>query len=269
MRRAGAAFLASAALAGSAEGASFDCVLDPSEVVRLASPSGGIIAGVEVGRGSEVEAGQVVARLSSAVETATLRVLEMRAENRTAVDGQAARLAFLEKRLERARSLAERGVGTREAVEELEAEIDAVQNLLLQAEAELAIAAQELERARLAVSLLELRSPIDGIVTERARAVGEYLHPESHVLTIVAVDPLHVETFLPAAVFGQVAVGDPATVRPAPPLAGEHEAEVAVIDRVLDVASGTFGVRLRLPNPDGALPAGHRCTVEFSLPDSL
>jgi hypothetical protein len=35
------------------------------------------------------------------------------------------------------------------------------------------------------------------------------------------------------------------------------------VDRVIDAASGTFGVRLTMPNPDGALPAGLKCTVVF------
>ena len=39
-----------------------------------------------------------------------------------------------------------------------------------------------------------------------------------------------------------------------------------MVDRVFDAASGTFGVRLDLPNSDGALPAGQRCIVSFALP---
>ena len=39
--------------------------------------------------------------------------------------------------------------------------------------------------------------------------------------------------------------------------------EMYVVDRLLDASSGTFGVRLALPNPTGALPAGIRCRVEF------
>jgi hypothetical protein len=50
------------------------------------------------------------------------------------------------------------------------------------------------------------------------------------------------------------------------PIAGVHPATVTVVDRVFDAASGTFGVRLDLSNPDGALPAGQRCTVAFDLP---
>jgi hypothetical protein len=32
---------------------------------------------------------------------------------------------------------------------------------------------------------------------------------------------------------------------------------------VIDAASGTFGVRLDLPNPDGQIPGGLHCTVKF------
>ena len=40
-------------------------------------------------------------------------------------------------------------------------------------------------------------------------------------------------------------------------------ARVTVVDRVVDAASGTFGVRLELPNPDYRLPAGLKCKVRF------
>jgi len=39
---------------------------------------------------------------------------------------------------------------------------------------------------------------------------------------------------------------------------------VTVVDKVMDAASGTFGVRLALPNPDLALPAGLKCKIRFS-----
>jgi hypothetical protein len=39
----------------------------------------------------------------------------------------------------------------------------------------------------------------------------------------------------------------------------------AIQCRVLDAASGTFGVRLRLPNQTLNLPAGIRCRIEFQL----
>jgi hypothetical protein len=38
---------------------------------------------------------------------------------------------------------------------------------------------------------------------------------------------------------------------------------VTVVDRVVDAASSTFGVRLELANPDYRLPAGLKCRVRF------
>ena len=135
-------------------------------------------------------------------------------------------------------------------------------------ETEQAIAAQELARAEAALALREIRSPIDGIVQERSLSPGEYMHQESHVAVVVQLDPLHVETFLPVELYGAVAIGDEATVFPAAPVEGAHAATVKVVDRVFDAASGTFGVRLELPNPEGALPGGHRCEVVFAGPPS-
>ena len=36
---------------------------------------------------------------------------------------------------------------------------------------------------------------------------------------------------------------------------------MSVVDHVIDAASGTFRVRLELPNPDNRLPAGLKCVV--------
>ncbi|MFU8776146.1 MAG: efflux RND transporter periplasmic adaptor subunit [Roseovarius sp.] len=264
-RRVAACGVVMLALADQARASTFDCVMDPSLSVRLASPIGGILEAVTVDRGSVVSNGDVVARLSSRLEQATLRVQELRVANRTVIDGQAARLEYLERRLERAQALFERGAGTKGALEDMEAEVTASRNLLRQAEMDHAIAAEELERARTAISLLVLHSPIDGIIVEKARSMGEYLHPESHVATVIRIDPLHVETFLPVTLFGAISEGDIAIVTPAPPIMGDFPARVSVIDKLFDAGSGSFGVRLVLDNPGSELPAGHRCKVRFTL----
>ena len=63
--------------------------------------------------------------------------------------------------------------------------------------------------------------------------------------------------------YGQIAQDDVATVRPEAPVGGSYAAKIVVVDRVLDSASGTFGVRLELSNEDRKLPAGARCRVGF------
>ena len=62
--------------------------------------------------------------------------------------------------------------------------------------------------------------------------------------------------FLPTVLYNEIHVGGKAEVGPELPIGGIYIAIVTVVDRVLDAASGTFGVRLALPNPDFLLPAG-------------
>ena len=81
-------------------------------------------------------------------------------------------------------------------------------------------------------------------------------------VTIAQIDPLRVEVILPSALFGSVRPGMRAAVEPE---FGEqvHIASVRLGDRGIDAASGTFGVRLDLPNPDQAIPGGLHCQVHF------
>jgi RND family efflux transporter MFP subunit len=243
----------------------FDCIMDPSRSIDLANAAGGIIEEVTVSRGARVNSGDIVARLASSVERATVRALEIRAFDSSPIDAELSRLDFLQRRLERNEQRRDRGVATLAAIEEILSEVETTRARLERARMERATAEQELERARAALERTEIRSPIDGLVADRALDEGEYLHPESHVATIVRLDPLQIDTFVPVELYGQIGVGDVATVSPSAPIGGAYPATVTVIDQVFDAASGTFLVRLQLPNPGATLPAGHRCTVAFDL----
>jgi len=48
------------------------------------------------------------------------------------------------------------------------------------------------------------------------------------------------------------------------PIGGLYKANVTVVDQIIDAASGTFGVRLTLPNPKNTIPVGLKCKVRFS-----
>ncbi|MBX9717079.1 MAG: HlyD family efflux transporter periplasmic adaptor subunit, partial [Burkholderiaceae bacterium] len=77
------------------------------------------------------------------------------------------------------------------------------------------------------------------------------------------INPLRVDVVLPVGLFGKLRHGTPATVITEAPLTGTYPATVSVVDRVVDSASGTFRVRLDLPNPKGDIPAGVKCSVQF------
>ena len=80
----------------------------------------------------------------------------------------------------------------------------------------------------------------------------------------------HVEVIMPARYYESLSVGTPAVIFPEVPAGSEYEATIKVIDRVMDAASGTFVVRLEIPNEDYDLPAGTRCQARFnSIDDSV
>ena len=68
---------------------------------------------------------------------------------------------------------------------------------------------------------------------------------------------------MPVEKWGVVKTGMEASVRPESPVGGLYKARVTVVDKVVDAASGTFGVRLELPNPEYRLPPGLKCKVIF------
>jgi multidrug efflux pump subunit AcrA (membrane-fusion protein) len=70
---------------------------------------------------------------------------------------------------------------------------------------------------------------------------------------------------VPAAAFGQIEPGMKGDVVPELLNKKEHVAVVRTVDRVIDAATNTFRVRLELPNPGGALPAGLRCKVDLGI----
>ena len=242
---------------------SFDCVMDPSEIVLVGAPTGGILAEAKVGRGDRVEAGQVIARLSSEIEEASLKVMETRTASDAALQAQIARRDLIKTRYDRSVELRERNVISEDQFAEVSAELVAAESLVRQAEMEQAIAEQELTRARTVLEQRTIRSPIDGVVIARNTDAGEYLAQDDYVASIVALDPLFVEAYLPIEVYDAVAVGSVGIVEPAAPIGGRYEAEVTVVDQVFDAASGTFGLRLELANPEGRLPAGQRCRLSF------
>ncbi len=96
-------------------------------------------------------------------------------------------------------------------------------------------------------------------------APGESIRTDkSVVFKLAQINPLNIEVIAPAELFGSVRVGSTGSVNLAPFVPGIHPAKVVVVDKVIDAASGTLGIRLQLPNPNNKIPAGIKCTVEFA-----
>jgi multidrug efflux pump subunit AcrA (membrane-fusion protein) len=88
---------------------------------------------------------------------------------------------------------------------------------------------------------------------------------QTPILKLAQINPLRVEVFAPISWLGKLKPGINAEVRLEGNRSMAYPATVTIVNQVVDSASGTFGVRLEVPNPDHALPAGLTCTVNFHL----
>jgi RND family efflux transporter MFP subunit len=245
-----------------AHGAELSCLIEPHVVVTLSTPVEGIVETVTVDRGDLVKAGQVLATLESSLEKATVAVARARAEMESGIKSSQARVDFGVRRFVRTEDLFKKDLVPLKEMDEAETAKVLAELALLEAQENKRIAELEMERATAAYALRTIRSPIAGVVMERLLSPGELVKP-SPILKLAQIDPLRVEVFAPVSLLGKVAVGMRAQVMPEAPVGGVYTARLKVVDRVVDAASGTFGVRLELPNPGHRLPAGLKCRVRF------
>lgn len=240
-----------------------DCVIEPRAVVNLVSADQGRIEDILVARGDTVNVGQPLVKLDDEVQRLQVELTELRANSDVLLRSEEVRKSLRQNEFERAIALRERNVTAETVVEN--AEIELALTKLSVEQAAIAMKITEIEH-RQAISLLDRRtiySPIEGVVVAVQADPGEYASEQLEIMTIAQIDPLNVEVFAPLRLFSAITVGDRLEVTQSAPLEGTHMAEVTVVDQIFDAASGTFGLRLELPNPDGKIPAGTRCLVEL------
>lgn len=218
-------------------GGGLECLLEPHTVVQVGSPVDGVLDQVMVNRGDWVHKGQVLAQLQSGVEAAAVKLSQAHVE-------------FGRRKMERNDALYQKQLISAQDLDELVTEVH--------------LREEELNKDQETLKLRTIVSPIDGVVVERRLSSGDLIRSDkSVVFKLAQINPLNVEVIAPARLFGSLRVGAPGRVNLAPFFPGSYAARVVVVDKVIDAASGTLGVRLELPNPDNKIPAGIKCSVAF------
>ena len=242
----------------------FDCVIEPSMRVSVGSQAEGVLKSVHVNRGDVVEEGQLLATLDDAVERAAEALFRARASTDVSVRWSDVKAAYGERNANRLRQLRTASAASEQELDDAITEERLSKLKHEEAQVNRRLARLEHDRAQAALGQRRIVSPVRAVVMERLMHPGERV-TDQPILTLAAIDMLHVEVIAPIALFGRIHSGTPAQVMPEAPVGGTHNAHVSVVDQVMDARSGTFGVRLTLPNPDHALPAGLRCKISFDL----
>jgi len=239
-----------------------DGLIEPSMIVNVGSSVTGILKTVDVERGDMIKKGQVLARLHCGVEIASMEFARFRSEMKAAIKEKQAQVDFSVRRQKRYEELYNKEVIPFEEMDEARTNSKLALIALEKAKEDIRLAELELKRSIEVVKRMTIYSPIAGVVMERFLFPGEYVENQP-VLKLARIHPLYVEIFAPVELLGTIKIGMHAEVMPEKPIERVYKAKVKIVDQVVDAASGTFGVRLELPNPEYGLPAGLKCTVTF------
>ncbi len=241
-----------------------DCVIHPSQVVRIASPIDGVLSEVLVKPGEAVEAGEVIARIDSELARADLASAQLRAGAQGALNIAAARVEAAGKRFRRARPAMNEGVVTEIEVDEAEAEMQIARQQKVQEQDELRLAESEAKRMELLVQKASIVAPVTGVVGETLMNVGEAVRNQA-IAELVVVAPMRVETYVPLNQLSflreheggwVLQAGSDGNLRSTPVL--------DYISPVADASSGTVKVFFLLTDPK-ILP-GMRCRLTPATP---
>jgi len=244
---------------------SFECLIEPNQVVEIRSAVEGVIEKVNVKRGDKVTTGQVLVRLESDAEQSAAEMARYRTQMVGRIASAKNRLDLAIKKIDRAEDLHQKNFVSAQVRDEAEAERRIAESDLKDAIENQELAKHDFKHNVDLMNRRTLRSPFNGVVVDRMLNPGDLAEAgtgRKAILKLAQVEPLRVEVVLPIAAHGKLRVGGSADVMPEG-LGGRQKARVTVVDSVFDSASATFGVRLELPNPKGAWPAGIRCRVEF------
>lgn len=213
--------------------------LEPGRSIRISSAEPGVVQEVLVKEGQRVHQGDILVRLDT-------RVLEQ--ESKIAAE----EYLMLERRLEKLRKLIPQKFASEDE--------------LLRAESDLKITGLRRERAEAQIERLTLRSPIDGVVTELRFDVAESVPgANSHVATVVQLDPMRVQFTLPVPDAARLRSGQQVELE-FPDAKQTRTGTVDFISPVSTAVVNTVRVRIILPEPGAALPAGSKCNL--LIPDS-
>lgn len=213
--------------------------LVPVNGADLTTEAGGIVQTLHFESGQRVEKGELLVTLDSEEQLGELKRLRAQAE------------------------LAELNRKRREQLFKLEAISKSDYDAAV-AESDAAKAAAQAQAGRVAQK--QIRAPFAGLLGIRQVNVGQYVSPGTAIVTLQSLDPIDVDFSLPEQYTGVVHAGFKVGVRVDAYPEQTFTGEVLAVEPRVDPATRNFGLRARLPNPDGRLRAGQFGRVVLSLP---
>lgn len=224
-------------------------------ISTVASEIAGIVQEYPVREGQVLEAGEILARLRRRSLELQLRASEAQYHE----DG--ARMKLAERTLARARDLFDRGVLSRQELDDAQFEFNAWEGRMERLNAELEELKHDIERST-------IRAPYRGVVVAEMTQVGEWLEEGGAVLELLSLEHLEVNVELPERYFTEVAAQSRSRVIFEALPGVEVEGTVGSIIPRADPQARTFPLKLRIPNHRGRIGVGMLARVTIPIGQS-
>lgn len=219
----------------------------------------GKIVAVTVSLGDQVSAGQVLATLDS-VELG--EALNRYHQSNT-------KLTLARSNMERIKNLVEKKIAARKDIMQAETDFRTAETELHTDEERLSllgISTSDLKGANHIKPLLPVRSPIDGIITEKHAIVGEFSDPSKSIYTVADLSSVWVLTDINEKDLAKVMKGQDSTVKVGAFPDRSFDGKITYIADLVDEATRTVRARVDVKNLDRALKPEMFATVELTLP---
>jgi cobalt-zinc-cadmium efflux system membrane fusion protein len=233
--------------------------VNADRIAHVSPRIAGKLVAVKASLGDAVAAGQTLALLDSVeMGEAVSRYRQVKT-----------RLALAQNNMDRVKALVEKKIAARKEI--LQAETDYQTALAeLQADEErllmYGLAKSDLADLGSRQTLLPVRSPIGGVITEKHAIVGELADPSTNLYTVADLSSVWVLVDINEKDLAKVGKGQAATVTvgafPDLVFAGK----ITYIADLVDEATRTVKARLEVPNPERRLKPEMFATVALSLP---
>jgi RND family efflux transporter MFP subunit len=232
---------------------------EPYRTINLAAAEAGIVMALTVKEGDPVEKDQALADLNQGVLKAGVEIARSHRDAVSGLKSSESELKLRSQRLTKLQKLRQNENTSEEEVNRAQLEFKVAEAKVLQVREQLEIKRLEYERIRLQFALRTVRSPIDGVVTELFRDIGEYVSPADPVLlTIVQLNPLRATFPVPIADVKSLRKGQTISIKVGG-VAKPVNAHVELVSPVINANGQTVRVKVELPNPDYRIRSDAKC----------
>ncbi len=247
-----------------AENTELDCLVRPEMYIDLSSPVDSTLKEMLVKTGDIIKKDQPLVKLESSVQKAKVKLAQLQATSISEILNRKTQLKYANRNNQRLQSLYDRKSISLFEKDKAETEVALARIELSKARENKQIAQLNLELAQAELALRTITSPIDGIVVDTYARVGEFV-AERTIMKLAQIDPLRVELIAPTEYFGKITQGMRVTIIPEQPANKSFKATVTIVDQLIDPASGSFTVRMAIPNPGDELVSGVNCIARFNF----